>query len=125
MKRQARAFTLLEMLAAMAVFAVCCSVLLVAFGRSAQVLTQVRHSDRLSLAARSVLDEQSAAPLAAGEHDGLLDNTIHWRMRVSQASTTPTQLPLFRIDLQLVEQGRHLDVSTLIVQNPPTSEATP
>lgn len=118
-------FTLLEMLAALAVFAVCCSVLLVAFGRSAHVLAQVRQSDRLSLAARSVLDEQINRPLENGERSGAVDQSIHWRMRVTQAASSPQQLPLYRVDLHLEERGRQFDVSTMVVQNLRVAEAIP
>ncbi len=47
MKASQSGFTLLEMLAALTVMAVCSGVLLVAFGQSARSLQQVSHSDRL------------------------------------------------------------------------------
>lgn len=125
MRGKACGFTLLEMLAALAVFAVCCSVLLVTFGRSAQVLDQVHHSDRLSLAARSVLDEQLNTPLDVGQREGSIDQSIHWRMRVSQSPNPRGQLPLYRIDLRIEERGRQFDVSTLVVQNQRFTEARP
>ncbi len=61
MKRQ-RGFTLLEMLAALTLMAICSTVLLVAFGQSARSLLQVAHSDRLTHAAVSVMDEQGVGP---------------------------------------------------------------
>ena len=65
MKRQA-GFTLLEMLAALTLMAVCSSVLLVAFGQSARALSQVARSDRLNHAALTVLDQEAAGPLTEG-----------------------------------------------------------
>jgi general secretion pathway protein I len=47
MKHQS-GFTLLEMLAALMLMAICSTVLLVAFGQSARSLSQVNHSDRLT-----------------------------------------------------------------------------
>ncbi|MEX5591075.1 type II secretion system protein, partial [Pseudomonas urmiensis] len=55
MKHQA-GFTLLEMLAALTLMAVCSCVLLVAFGQSARSLAQVARSDRLTQAALTLLD---------------------------------------------------------------------
>lgn len=77
-------FTLLEMLAALAVMAVCCSVLLVAFGQSARSLQQVARSDRLTLAARTLLDQEGAGPLQSGHREGVLNDSVHWQLTILQ-----------------------------------------
>ena len=106
MNRQA-GFTLLEMLAALALMAVCSSVLLVAFGQSARSLAQVARSDRLTHAALTVLDQEAAGPLTEGTRQGELDG-IHWRL------TCARQQPrLFRLDLTLSEGARQARFSTL------------
>ena len=56
-------FTLLEMLAALVVMALCSSVLLMAFGQSARSVQQVDRVDRFTQTARSVLDDQAAGAL--------------------------------------------------------------
>ncbi len=93
-------FTLLEMLAALTLMAVCSTVLLVAFGQSARSLAQAARSDRLTHAALSVLDQQTAGRLAEGVSQGELDG-IHW-----QLTSTRQQPRLFRLDL-IVSEGAH------------------
>ncbi len=106
MKRQA-GFTLLEMLAALTLMAVCSTVLLVAFGQSARSLSQVAHSDRLTHAALTVLDQEAAGPLAEGVSQGTLDG-IHW-----QLTSTRQQAQVFRLDLTVSEGPHQAHFSTL------------
>ena len=118
MKRAQRGFTLLEMIAALVLFAIAGSVLLVAYGQSARSLLQVHASDRLSLAARSLVDEQRDTYLKPGTREGTMGQTIAWRMQISQAPGRAGGPPLFKIDLRLRERGRELSLSTLVVQSP-------
>lgn len=111
MRRQA-GFTLLEMLAALTLMAVCSTVLLVAFGQSARSLLQVAHSDRLTHAAVSVLDQEAAGPLANGVRHGDLDG-VAWQLRIAQQPTRIGQPQLFRLDLSVSEGPRHASFSTL------------
>ncbi len=108
-----RGFTLLEMLAALTVLALCCAVLLTAFGQSAKSLQQVQRSDRLSLAARSLMDEFSNGPLHAGRSEGTWDGALRWQLNVSQQPSTTAQIALYRLDLNLDEDRRHARFSTL------------
>ncbi|AHF67098.1 MULTISPECIES: type II secretion system protein [Pseudomonas] len=105
-------FTLLEMLAALTVMALCSSVLLVAFGQSARSLQQVSHSDRLSHAARTIMDQESAGPLANGTRQGALAG-IDWTLSIRQMPGRGTQSRLFRLDLTLQEDQRRAQFSTL------------
>ena len=111
MKRQA-GFTLLEMLAALVLMAICSTVLLVAFGQSARSLAQVNHSDRLTHAALSVLDQEASGPLASGVRQGNLQG-IHWQLNVAQQPTRLGQPRLFRLDLTVSEGPRQAHFSTL------------
>ena len=111
MKRQA-GFTLLEMLAALMLMALCSTVLLVAFGQSARSLAQVNHSDRLTHAALSVLDQQASGPLASGVQQGKLD-VIQWQLRIAQQPTRFGQPRLYRLDLTVSEGPRQAHFSTL------------
>lgn len=111
MKRQA-GFTLLEMLAALMLMAICSTVLLVAFGQSARSLMQVNHSDRLTHAALSVLDQQAAGPLASGVQQGSLEG-IQWQLRIAQQPTRLGQPRLFRLDLTVSEGPHQAHFSTL------------
>ena len=106
MKHQA-GFTLLEMLAALTLMAVCISVLLVAFGQSARSLAQVAHSDRLTQAALTLLDQEAAGPLSEGTLQGELDG-IHW-----QLTSTRQQPHLFRLEMNLREGAHQARFSTL------------
>ena len=106
MKRQA-GFTLLEMLAALTLMAVCSTVLLVAFGQSARSLSQVAHSDRLTHAALTIFDQEAAGRLGIGVSQGELDG-IHW-----QLTTTRPQPRLFRLDLVLSAGPHQARFSTL------------
>ncbi|WPN96472.1 type II secretion system protein [Pseudomonas sp. MUP55] len=106
MKRQA-GFTLLEMLAALTLLAVCSTVLLVAFGQSARSLAQVARSDRLTHAALTVLDQETAGRLDSGVSQGELDG-IHWQLTLSR------QPPhLYRVDLTVSEGPHQAHFSTL------------
>ncbi|MFL1549588.1 prepilin-type N-terminal cleavage/methylation domain-containing protein [Pseudomonas sp. D47] len=100
-------FTLLEMLAALTLMAVGSTVLLVAFGQSARSLAQVAHSDRLTHAALTVLDQEAAGPLAEGVSQGNLDG-IRW-----QLICTRQQPRVFRLDLIVSEGPHHARLSTL------------
>jgi general secretion pathway protein I len=106
-------FTLLEMLAAITVLALCCTVLLTAFGQSAHALQHVQVSDRLSLTARSLMDELAEEPLTAGDSNGVYGAETHWRMQVSLLPQANTRLTLYRLDLHLSEGRRTLHLSTL------------
>ncbi|MCF5724388.1 type II secretion system protein [Pseudomonas syringae] len=111
MKRQA-GFTLLEMLAALVLMAICSTVLLVAFGQTARSLAQVNHSDRLIYAALSVLDQEASGPLVSGVRQGNLQG-IHWQLSIAQQPTRLGQPRLFRLDLTVSEGPRQAHFSTL------------
>jgi general secretion pathway protein I len=110
-----RGFTLLEMLAALAVLAVCSSVLIVAFGQSARALQQVQRSDRLSLAARSIMDEASAGALFAGHSQGQWSG-VHWQLSVSALPATNSAAAVWRLDLNVDDGSRRAHYSTLQVR---------
>ncbi|SHM70491.1 general secretion pathway protein I [Pseudomonas asturiensis] len=112
MKPSQSGFTLLEMLAALTVMAVCSGVLLVAFGQSARSLQQVSRSDRLSLAARTVFDQESGGVLESGSRQGRVAG-IDWNLEIRQVSGSNEQSRLFRLDLTLEEHQRRAQFSTL------------
>ncbi|WAH56009.1 type II secretion system GspH family protein [Pseudomonas silvicola] len=123
MKLRGAGFGLVEMLAALAVFALGCTVLLVAFGQAARTLEQVRASDRLSLVARSLMDDQRGQRLQAGERRGS-EGALRWRLQISREPGPATLLPLWRLDLDVSEGRRSLRVSTLAVQAQPALDAS-
>ena len=106
-------FTLLEMLAALIVMAVCSSVLLVAFGQSARSLQQVSRSDRLTHAARTIMDQEAAGPLESGTRQGVLAGDISWQLDIQQMPGRNGQARMFRLDLNVSEHQRHARFSTL------------
>jgi general secretion pathway protein I len=105
-------FTLLEMLAALTVMAVCSGVLLVAFAQGARSLQQVARSDRLSHAARSVMEQESTGPLESGVRQGTLDG-IGWTLNIRQQPGPNGRARLFRLDLTVREHQREAHFSTL------------
>nr|WP_314577031.1 type II secretion system protein [uncultured Pseudomonas sp.] len=111
-----RGFTLLEMLAALAVLAVCSSVLVVAFGQSARALQQAQRSDLLSLTARSLMDEANAGRLRAGVTEGRWSG-VKWRLNVSALPGGNAPLDAWRLDLDVSNGGRHAHYSTLQVRS--------
>lgn len=126
MKSRGAGFTLLEMLAALVLLAI---LLTVAFSTFAQVnrsLAQIRDSDRLSQAARSLLDEQHDRRLQVGLSSGVLEGGIAWRERVTALPTAQGQLALFRIQLQLDLPGATpWTLETLVAQVPALARSTP
>ncbi|WP_122666580.1 type II secretion system protein [Pseudomonas viridiflava] len=106
-------FTLLEMLAALTVMAVCSSVLLVAFGQSARSLQQVSQSDRLTHAARTIMDQEAAGPLESGTRQGVLAGDIRWQLDIQQMPGRNGQARMFRLDLDVREHQRRAQFSTL------------
>lgn len=111
-------FTLLEMLAALVVMALCSGVLLMAFGQSARSLQQVDRTDRLSQAARSVLDDQAVGVLQTGQSSGVMDGDIQWAMGVSALPGRAGQPRLLRVELTVSEGRRQAHFSTLRLVNP-------
>ncbi len=111
-------FTLLEMLGALVVMALCSGVLLMGFGQSARSLQQVDRADRLSQAARSVLDDQAVGALQAGLSNGVMDDGIEWAMNVWALPTDAGQPRMLRVSV-IVSEGRHqARFSTLRLVNP-------
>lgn len=111
-------FTLLEMLAALVVMALCSGVLLMAFGQSARSLQQVDRADRLSQAARSVLDYQAVGVLQPGQSNGVMDGGIRWAMGVTALPANAGQPRLLRVELTVSEGRREAHFSTLRLVNP-------
>lgn len=107
-----RGFTLLEMLAALAVLALCASVLLVAFGQGARALQQVASSDRVSMAARSLMDDFDGGPLQAGRSEGRWEG-LSWQRVVSEVPVVAGAARLWRIELRVRDGQREVLFSTL------------
>ncbi|WP_426119035.1 type IV pilus modification PilV family protein [Pseudomonas sp. DSP3-2-2] len=124
MKHTSAGFGLLEMIAALVVLALGCTVLLVAFGQAARTLEQVWASDRLSLAARTLIDDQRDQPLQVGERSGI-EHGVKWHLQVTRESGPAAALPLLRLQLTVAQAGRELRLSTLAVQSSPALSSKP
>ncbi|MET3715869.1 MULTISPECIES: prepilin-type N-terminal cleavage/methylation domain-containing protein [Pseudomonas] len=111
-----RGFTLLEMLAALLILALCSTVLVMAFGNSARALQQAQRSDELSLAARSILDEASAGQLQAGSTEGRWSG-LHWRLAISTLPAGEAPVDVWRLDLRVGQGARQAEYSTLQVRS--------
>ncbi|WP_122556102.1 type II secretion system protein [Pseudomonas viridiflava] len=115
-------FTMLEMLAALTLMALCSTVVLVAFGQSAHSLSMVAQSDRLTHVAMSVMDEQTSAPLIQGHQQGSLGDGIEWQLDVARQPTHTGQPRMFRLDLVVTQAQRAVRFSTLKLE-PATDKA--
>ncbi|MBD8757699.1 prepilin-type N-terminal cleavage/methylation domain-containing protein [Pseudomonas coleopterorum] len=111
-----RGFTLLEMLAALLILALCSTVLVMAFGNSARALQQAQRSDELSLAARSILDEASAGQLQAGSTEGRWSG-LPWRLAISTLPAGEAPVDVWRLDLRVGQGARQAEYSTLQVRS--------
>ncbi len=111
-----RGFTLLEMLAALAVLAVCSTVLVAAFGQSARALQQAQRSDRLSLTARSLMAEANVGRIQAGVTEGRWSG-VAWRLNVSALPAGNAPLKAWRLELELSDGTRHAHYATMQVRS--------
>jgi general secretion pathway protein I len=126
MTHRSGGFTLLEMLAALALLAVLLTVTLSTFAQVNRSLGQARDSDRLSQAARSLLDDQRDRRLQPGARSGVMDGDIAWSERVSAVAATQGQLRLLRVQLQLrIPGAAPWMLETLVVQAPTSSASAP
>lgn len=104
------------MLAALAVLVICSSVLVAAFGQSARALQQVQRSDRMSLVARSVLDDASAGRLQPGRSEGRWSD-VQWHLDISALPASEGPARAWRLDLSLSDGTRNARYSTLQVRS--------
>lgn len=111
-----RGFTLLEMLAALLILALCSTVVVMAFGNSARALQQAQRSDELSLAARSILDEASAGQLQAGSTEGRWSG-LPWRLAINTLPAGEAPVDVWRLDLRVGQGARQAEYSTLQVRS--------
>jgi general secretion pathway protein I len=111
MNRQ-RGFTLLEMLAAIALLVVASSILLGAFAQGSRSLAQVEQSDRHDAAARSLMDDLDLGELVPGQRRGTWHGQA-WVLDVTREQAAPGRIELYRLDLSLAEGGRTSHYSTL------------
>ncbi|CAG8871116.1 hypothetical protein PS627_04296 [Pseudomonas fluorescens] len=119
-------FTLLEVLAALALLAVLLTVTLSTLAQINRSLTQMRDSEGKRQAARSLLDEQRDERLQPGLRRGVTEGGIRWTERISLMPDGEGRLPVLRVDLQLDAPGTPPWVlSTLVVQAPSAEDITP
>lgn len=111
-----RAFTLLELLAALAVLAVTFFVLMGGIGQATHALLQDQRATRMALQATSLLDDSLHSALRPSTVDGQLPDGTHWRLVIS-ALGAANQVQLYRLDLTL-QAARHAErFSTLRAQS--------
>lgn len=115
-----RGFTLLEMLAALVILALCSALVLAGFSQSHRVQSQTAQAGELDGIARSLLDEKSAEPLTAGNTQGRWDNDVRWKLRVTAEPVNSAAVRLFRLDLWLTQRRITRQYSTLSAYGPPS-----
>lgn len=119
-------FSLLEMLAALALLAVLITITYASLAQIGRSLVQMRDSDGLSRIANSLLDDRRDQRLRPGLRRGVTEEGTRWAERISLIPAQQGQLPVFRVELQLEAPGKAPWVlSTLMVQAPAPDEALP
>ncbi|SKB98284.1 prepilin-type N-terminal cleavage/methylation domain-containing protein [Luteibacter sp. 22Crub2.1] len=129
MKRIARqnGFSLLEVIAAIAVLAIAFAALMQVAGSSMSLTARANERTQAALRARSLLDGAFVMdPIREGDSEGRIDDTYRWRMNVSRYQVPGVRpVPdgamaaavLYRIDLDVMwgPEGseRHARFSTL------------
>lgn len=115
MNRQ-RGFTLLEMLAAIAVLTMATVILLGAFAQGSRSLQQADRSDRHTGAARSLMDDFDLGELAPGQRRGTWQG-LDWVLEVSAEPAGPGTVELYRLALSISDGQRTTRYSTLRARN--------
>lgn len=124
--RRAGGFSLLEIIAAIAVLAIAFAALMQVAGSSLSLTARANERTQAALRARTLLDGAYVMePIREGSSDGRFDDTYRWRMNVSRyvvADVAPTNdgavaNRIYRLDLDVLwgEGGseRHARFSTL------------
>ncbi|TCV92011.1 general secretion pathway protein I [Luteibacter rhizovicinus] len=130
--RAARGFSLLEVIAAIAILAIAFAALMQVAGSSMSLTARAGERTQAALRARSMLDSAFVMePLREGSSEGRFDDTYRWRMTVTpwQAAASGNGVPqdasrrLYRLDLDVLWGGdnneRSARFSTLRMGAPP------
>jgi general secretion pathway protein I len=125
MRRQ-RGFSLLEIIAAIAILAIAFAALMQVAGSSLSLTARANERTQAALRARTLLDGAYVMePLREGSSEGRFDDAYRWRMNVSRyvapdAKPSPdgdTGSRTYRLDLDVIwgtgDQERHARFSTL------------
>ncbi len=119
-------FSLLEVIAAIAVLAIAFAALMQVAGSSLSLTSRANERTQAALRARSLLDGAFVMePVREGESEGRFDDTYRWRMNVSRYQP-PDEKPaadgfaaagMYRLDLDVIwgrgGDERHARFSTL------------
>ncbi len=121
-----RGFSLLEIIAAIAILAIAFAALMQVAGSSMSLTARANERTQAALRARTLLDGAYVMePLREGDSDGRFDDTYRWHMNVSRY-VTPDMKPtadgipasrVYRLDLDVTwgvaDNERHARFSTL------------
>lgn len=120
-----KGFSLLEVIAAIAVLAIAFAALMQVAGSSLSLTARANERTQAALRARTLLDGAFVMdPVQEGETEGRFDDTYRWRMNVSRyqlpgarPDTEGADSPLYRLDLDVIwgrdDEERHARFSTL------------
>ncbi len=107
-------FTLLELLAAVALLGVGFAIFLNAMGYTTKALTQDNQTTHMALLAKSVFDEQTKGLLKPGHWEGKIDE-VNWQL-TSTLAPGKSSVELYRLELALEQGPRQERFTTLRVQ---------
>jgi general secretion pathway protein I len=145
MRQRAHGFTLLEVIAAIAILALSSAALLQALGASMELTHKAASHTQAAAWAQSLLDSRFAMkPPRPGVTHGRFDKTYHWQLTVTPWQPSPTGnqpttrgapatpghgLRLYKLDLAVMwgparrEQVAHFDTLRVVRARP--AESTP
>lgn len=118
-------FSLLEVIAAIAVLAIAFAALMQVAGSSLSLTARANERTQAALRARTLLDSAFVMdPVQEGETEGRFDDTYRWRMNVSRYQLPDVRpaddgvsSPIYRLDLDVIwgrdDAERHARFSTL------------
>ncbi len=93
--RRARGFTLIEIVAALVLFAIALGIFMQMTGNSLRAARQAQHYSQAALHAQSILDAAGhGETLREGVSTGRLDDGTEWTLRVAKADVDSIAMPV-------------------------------
>ena len=116
--RAQHGFTLLELMAALAILALTMTVLLGAVGDGSRLAGKSVRAGQMALQARSLLEGLGlSGPLQVGNSEGVLDDgKTHWQLHIQPYPGSSAQVQLLHIELILQRDGQQQRFVTLRAQ---------
>ncbi|MGY2224937.1 type IV pilus modification PilV family protein [Pseudomonas gingeri] len=114
-------FTLLEVLAAVALLSVGFAIFLNTMGYTTRALARDKQTTELALIAKSIFDERTKELIKPGQWEGKT-NEVNWKLTSTLMPSKPP-VELYRLELELEQGAQHVHLSTLRAQGTASGQA--